>query len=280
MADRGNLTISYFETRPESAARALLATGAAESAAILQEIPPEVAARPVALLGAWPASTMLELMPPAAASALLGEIDDATAAAILRLLSPQVRQALLEHMPGRPRRYLEEALAYPPDTVGAHVTNSIVVLASDNKVSVALDAVREARSVATETIFVINHKSEPAGAVSAMTLLTSDAASTLADIADRSRPVLAARTGIAAIGAIDAWHDHDALAVVNRRGQMIGALTRRRLQQASGSGLRPVSADTSMAGSMSEAMISSAGGLLALLSGRRTGGSSAGDAGE
>lgn len=266
-----DLTVAYFRKQPESAARALLRMPPADSAAALEGLPAAVAAQPLSLLGAWPASGIVARMTPESAGAVLGAMDDATAAAILRLTPPPGRRPLLEHLPARSRRQVEQVLNYPPDTVGAHVTTSIVVLGLDVEVSVALDAVRNAEHTASDTVFVINEKSEPAGAVSVAALLSCDVTAALAEIADSSLPILLARAGLAGIANIDAWHDHDALAVVNRRGQMIGVLTRRRLRQ--GVAGRPSAAsplDTSISGMLSDALLASAGGLFGLLAGRRS----------
>ena len=266
MAESVALTEAFIERYPESAASVLVTADPAETAGLLDAVPPAVAARVLACTGSWPAARALRCMTPAAAVGVLAGMGDVDAAAVLRIIDPAERQPILDAAPARLRRQMDFLLDYPPGTVGAHMTTSIVMISEDTSAAAALKAVRGSRAAVVDVFFVVAPTTEPLGAVSAAALLQAPASAALGTIADRAFPVLPARTSLVAAATDELWRDYHVVGIVNRRRCLVGALTRRTLDAfARDVATRPVDGDASLLGAMSGAMVESLGGLWRLI---------------
>jgi magnesium transporter len=260
------LTIAYIKKRPESAGRVLASLQPGEAAAFLQAIPTRFAVHAMAKMNPWPASLVIQQMGATSGAALLRDMGFAEASMILRLIDPAGRSQFLAEIPRRLRRDLEMSLAFPTGTVGAHMTTAVATLAESDEVSVALDFIKQAERDHTDVVFVADRIRKLVGAVTVATLLRHPARTALADLLDRSCVALSAYTRLDMIASLDAWHDYNHLPVVNRRGELIGVVSRKALRRSDLGGMADsASSMPSLIESMAEVLSASVIGLVDLL---------------
>lgn len=265
MPDTPELTIAFIKRRPESAGRVLAAMRPAVAAAFLQSIPTRFAVEAVAHMNPRPASALIRKMGVTSGAALLRDLSFAEASAILRQIEPGIRSQLLEELPRRLRRDFEMSLAFPTDTVGAHMTTAIATLSEDAKTSDALELIKQMERDHTDVILVLNDKHKLVGAVTVTSLLRHPTHISLVDQLDTSCVTLSAHARLDAVAGLDAWDDYNQLPVVSRRGEVIGTLARKAVSRAH---LREHASDArapSLAESMMDALAASAAGLAELL---------------
>ena len=171
MPDTPDLTMAFIKKRPESAGRVLAAMRPAVAAAFLQSIPTRFAVEAVAHMNPRPASVLVTKMGVTSGAALVRDLSFAEASAILRQIDPAVRNQLLEELPRRLRRDFEMSLAFPTDTVGAHMTTAIVTLSENDKTSDALELIKQMEGDHADVILVVNDKHKLVGAVTVTKLL-------------------------------------------------------------------------------------------------------------
>ncbi len=266
MNDKLELSVAFIKKRPESAGRVLASMRPAVAAAFLQSIPTRFAVEAIAGMNPRPASLLVEQMDIVAAAALIRDLSFAQASTMLRRIEPVARNQLLQELPRRQRRDFEMSLAFPADTVGAHMTTAIATLAESDKTTDALELVRQMERDHTDVIFVVDGKHKLVGAANVMTLLRRPVPTPLADLLDRSCITLSAYARLDSIAGHDAWQDYNQLPVVSRRGEVIGTLSRKMLSRAHRQEhVQDDTGEPSMAESMIGALTTSAVGLLGLL---------------
>ncbi len=260
------LSLAFIDRKPLSAARALAALSLSDAADFLQSIPTRYAARVLARSSAWPASKMLEVMQPEAAAAVLRALPYLDSVAILRLLAPTQRGALLAELPKKLQRDLQNSLAYPADTVGAHMSLNIVAVKANLNVDDARNAVAKAAGVNTDTVFLIDGARRLHSAIAICEVLRHAPETPLSSLPTRATQPLLARQSLKSALAMDAWQDHASLPVLGRRRHLVGSLPIRQLIKASP---QPVKSSMPLS-TLTEAYFGSAGALLDLLSGTKS----------
>jgi len=261
------LTIAYIKKRAASAGGVLASLPPADAAAFLSEIPTRFAVQAAAQMNARSAALILRQMSVIAGSALLRDLDFANAASILRQVDPADRREYLAELPSRLRRDFDRALAYPPGTVGAHMTTAIAMLAETDTAAKALELHKQAERDPADVIFVVDDQKKLLGAATVANLVRRPAHAALADLLDPTCVALSAHARLDAIAGLEAWHDYDCLPVVTRRGDVIGAISRTALRRVD----QDVSADDgessmpSLAESMTGALTASVTGLIDLM---------------
>jgi magnesium transporter len=198
-------------------------------------------------------------------AALVRDLSFAEASAILRQIEPGIRNQLLEELPRRLRRDFEMSLAFPTDTVGAHMTTAIATLSEDAKTADALELIKQMERDHTDVILVLNDKHKLVGAVTVTSLLRHPTHIPLVDQLDTSCVTLSAYARLDAVAGLDAWDDYNQLPVVSRRGEVIGTVSRKAVTR---SHLREHASDSrapSLVESMVDAFAASAAGLAELL---------------
>lgn len=269
---------AFINRHPDAAARALRVLPDRDVAALLEALPAGAAARALECMGPLRAAAIVRGMGTETAARILRTTSSDGAAALLRLFDAGPREALLEELPELARQLVADSLEYPPDSVGALMSRSIIALDSGTRVADALAELRATGPGGVECVFVTDSGHRVAGLISPSTILRSKPGTVLEHLIDASPPLLRSRTGLAALVEHEAWLKFDVLPVVNRDRQLIGALTHvglRRWLDDPGSAARPPSSSILL--SMSEDLVDSVSGLWGLLldipaaSGRPTG---------
>ena len=195
-----------------------------DAAAFLQAIPTRFAARAANHMRPAQVALLLQEMEQVAAAALLRQLNFLRAATVLRQIAHADRTQLLEQLPRQLKRDFEMSLAFPPGSVGASMTTSLVTVTAKDKASKALSLLKRAGPEGGDIAFVVDEENKLLGAVSIATLLRQPSGQTVAESYDQSCPVLNAQSRLAKVAGLDAWHDYSRLPVVTHRGEVIGAL--------------------------------------------------------
>lgn len=272
MSQLSPLTTELVEKQPRTAARVLAGMQPEDTAAFLEILPARQAATLFAAISAWTASRFLQLMPAVSGAAILNQIDFQISASVMRVMDVEHREPLLDALPNGLARDLKIALAYPNDTVGAHMISRILMLSASASVADACGELRQLKARSIGRVFVINAKREFLGVVDADTLLRHDLTTPLSDLLSDDLPVLSARARIESVQDVGAWEVHAHLPVVNRQKLLIGALSRSTLRDLAGVPIDQVGAreESSLAGDMIGAFVAGSAGLLQLLAGTAT----------
>lgn len=266
MSKASSLPLSFLEKRPFSAAQTLAEMPRGDAAGYLDSIPSRYVVLALGQMGQWASSSIMTLMVPASAASALREMDQISAAATLRLLDKAKRAELLDLMPERRRRELEAALGFPDDAVGAHMQTAIITVPQDATLAAAIAAFKGAPEIDANLIYIVDPSRELLGVAKANTLLAASGQARVIDIADPEIEAVSSRSRVEAVGSLSAWDEYSELPVLNRRKQLIGAITRKDLRRAIGlSGRETSEGSFSIVGGIAEAFITSALGIGAML---------------
>ena len=266
MARPGSLTLAFIDKRPAAAARVLTSIDADDAAALLGSIPTRYATTALAHMSAWAASCVVSRMNVDKVAATLKGLHYQNAAAILRLLDHEVLAQILDAMPTAIQRDFRRTLAFPADTVGAHMTTSILALREDHNVADARDQIRRAKAADANCVIVVDEAHRLLGLTDPVALLRSPGNTQLTRIIDTDTGPLSARARLAAVADLEAWDRYSSLPVISRQKVVIGVLNRaalRSLLQAdeqSDSGT-----ERGLGSSLAEALAACIGGLARLL---------------
>lgn len=231
MTDTQALPLAFLTRNPAGAAAVLDDLPAADAAAFLAGVPPRIGGAVLARMLPWPASRCIAALPADHAAATLREAPFQDAAAILRLLTEAETGPALDALPKRLAADFRRSLTYPEGTVGAWIDPGLAMLHVDESVAAARKAARKSHRL-SDVLFLIDGNRKLAGAVRAAALLRLDDSAPLLTAAEAAPDPLPARMRIAtALDAAD-WDRFSVLPVVSRKNQVIGALPRAVLVQA------------------------------------------------
>ncbi|CAN5335931.1 hypothetical protein BH24PSE2_BH24PSE2_24420 [soil metagenome] len=230
MDKRPHLTLAFLTHAPHSAAEVLEQTEPLEAARFLQQIPAPLAASVIAGMTAWAAARRIELISPDHAAAILRDLAFHDCIGIVRLIAEDRRETIFAVLPDRTANRLHNALSFPVGSVGAWMDPDVPVFGAQTRGG---DAMRYVRDVASAShVFVHEDDGKRfVGAVPVPALLRGDAAQPLAELpVQRVRP-LSSRASLASVASAAEWDEYLMLPVANRRGTMVGALSRASLRR-------------------------------------------------
>lgn len=175
------------------------------------------------------AAKVLKAMPVAAAGGLLGALDAPYAAEILRRFSDPRRDSLLGAMVIDQARMLRGILAWPEDSVAAHMQPDALTVAPTATVAQAVDQIREhaanrPRDSSGAYVYVVGPDDVLLGAVRLRDLVLAQAERPVAELMN-DHVTVAPLTDVedAAMTLID--HKLDELPVVDAEDRLLGVLT-------------------------------------------------------
>ena len=262
MAKSRSLILAYIDKRPDAAGRALAGMEPDDAAALLEGIPTRFATRVLTHMGTWAACGLLQRMAAHKAGAILGGFNYQHAASLVRLMTAAVRNRLLRELPAELQSDLHTTLSYPRDSVGAHMTVSILTQRMDHTVGDARDQIRRATGADTGCVIVVDDNHRLAGVVPLVALFRYARSTPLEDVMESDVAPVSARARIAAVRDLDGWDRYSSLPVVSRRKHIIGTLNRAALRPAAV--VTPVPGTTSpqgLPGALADALIGFVAGL-------------------
>jgi magnesium transporter len=281
VAKAARLSIAFIRRNPDSAARVLAATDAADAAAFVDQIPTRYGVEVVMRLNPLVAARIVRGLESATSAALLRDMDLRSASSIFRRLQQADRESLLTQLPTRLQRDLHRSLAFAPGTVGAQMTTAMTTLLARDTVAHAQYLVRQIEQEHVDVIFVVDSDKRLVGAVTGAMLLRHPEQTPLSDIADASCTSVSAYARLESIAGLDAWHDYGTLPVINRRREVIGVIARKALKKMHHAGDAPAGLDDrSLVGSLFATLAMTATGLFNLVGGPASGGTPQGDRSE
>lgn len=221
------------ENHPAEASRILERMDPAEGTTILSGMPSRAAA------------SALRAMDPSRGAACLVEWPDETVGEVLAEVAPDVAARLLERIPASRRRSLIERI---PDeasdpilrllkraegTAGALMDPRIGILPDDITIADARKRHAARVSNALYYLYVVDRSGRLVGVLTLHELRHARATDAVSSVMRKDVASLSAQAGREAILAHPGWNDHHALPVVDRGGELVGALrygTMRRLE--------------------------------------------------
>ena len=242
-ADLG-LAARFAADHPEEAAAALEQLSFADAAALFADLDAPDAAQLVARISAALAVDCLKTMPDRLVASLLGELPLDLAARILMRAAQETRRLWLAELPAERAEFLRRKLRYPPGTAGALVDPLVLALPEDLGVAEAQKHLRRSAERAYLYLYVVDREQRLVGALDLRELLQADPRESLASVMHRDVERIAAHADLAAVAGHAAWHDVDALPVVDGAGVFFGVIRHRTMRQLSAAGVgeeaRPV----------------------------------------
>lgn len=230
-ADR-RLTGAYLQGLPAQAARALEAMDPEDVARCLEIFDPASVAPAVAAMRAGAGLTALRRMTQERARAVLAAMDPISAVAILRLADADTHKTLTEGMSGRQVRRLRRAAAYPADVAGAWCNPLVPVWQTAAPAGEVAEAVRKIRKGPDDPLMLVHEDGRFAGCAPIADVLSAAADRPVRRLMRRNlHPVLDTMT-LAETELHEGWLDYAVLPVIDVRGRLVGALSRRRMRDA------------------------------------------------
>ncbi len=226
MSNEPHLTLALINRRPDSVAAVLASLSARDASHFLAEIPTRHAAKVLQVMNPRLAGPVIAAMDELPATALIRELEFSQASLILRQIPAEQRPRLLATLPRRQQRQFESSLAFGLDTVGAHMSTAINILADTNSVSNALELISNDRQGSCDLIFIVADDRRLIGVVRLLTLLRHARATTLSDIVDQTCTAVSSNVPLTVAAQLPAWDAFDILPVIDRRGTPVGAVSR------------------------------------------------------
>lgn len=226
------LTIHFFSEEPVAVARKLDLMGADSAAAILQKVPISVVSKVIYAMLSSSAAKVLILTSDDFNRALFQSIELADTAAILRYVNFDDRKRLITLMPKSRQTLCKLLISYPENTVGALIETNILVIDSQMSVADAMLRVKKQGYFDNHEVLVVNSKRKIVGKLSIFDLLRASASTPISALASTSVDTVNGLSDVSTVLAMDIWQKTDAVAVVNRKQELIGILRHYELRAA------------------------------------------------
>ncbi len=227
MAETSLLTIAYIEGQPERAAKTLETLNVLDASALIASLPMRTAALAVGRMSPWNAAQCIEGIATERAAGIVEQMLFQDAAAILRLASPTCRADILQDLPTALAKAFENSLAFPVGTVGAHMNKLSPSMEETRTVADALKYARQKKRPKGEYLFITDDGRIYLGLVRISELLRHDGKVLLGDIMEKGISPFLARASLSSIENAPQWDSHRVLPVVGRKGNFLGALSRK-----------------------------------------------------
>jgi Mg/Co/Ni transporter MgtE len=220
------LTIAFLERHPGPSARVLAEMNYEAAAAFLDSLPTRVSEKVFSNMGASSAANILGHMTPVNAAAIFRTQDYLLSTTILRLIPMAIREGILKQIPQKLKCDLEQSLSFPPDTVGARMTTSVIMLSNTATVEDAKRELRQSPHALADFVFIVGDDRRLSGIVHSVLLFRHTEHVKLITLMEKDIPTLSARSKLQSIYDAKIWDAFGALPVVSRKKHLIGALRR------------------------------------------------------
>lgn len=232
MPESPHLALAYIDKSPESAGRTLSSMPVDACAAFIEEIPTPQAVRLIAHLRPALAARIVQSLDHNVAATIFRDLDFGKSSAVVRQMDRASRKQFLARLSRRTRAALERSLSFAPGTAGAHMTTSIVTLSQTDTVATAIETVRHSVGGPLDIVFVVSDAGHFAGVVRSAIALRHPEGTLLSALLDTSCSPVSAHSKLEAITDPVIWNDFAHLPVINRRHEVIGAISRLALSTA------------------------------------------------
>lgn len=232
MTDISTLSTTFIAARPHGAARVLSDLPPADAGSLIAALPSRITAPAVAAMSPLSAARCIAEMPPEVAASVLQKMAFLAAASILRILGEPRRKEILRSLPRGVRREFLRSLKYSADSVGAWMDQFITPLNETQTVADALRHARQKERQSGDKIFVVDRAQIYMGTVRISNLLRLEGKTVLSQIVEERGRSVSSRSALAVLFNDDSWSDAGSLAVVGRKGNLLGVITRQQVKEA------------------------------------------------
>ncbi len=231
-----DLARQFIEDHPDDAAAVLEQVSYGEAAALLGELDPSLASRAVGRISATLAVDCLKLMDHEQAAGLLDRLPLDYAARMLRRADDATREAWLGTLPGDRAEMLRRKLRFPSRTAGALADPLVLSLPEEMTTAEAEKHLHRSADRAYYYLYVVDREQRLVGAMDIRELMLAPGKKTLGEVMHRDLIRLPAKTDLSALLNHPAWHELDALPVVDADGHFFGIVRHRTVRQLAGPG--------------------------------------------
>ena len=264
MADATTLTFAFMRAHPADAARVLEAATTAEAVQLLTDAPVRIGGAVLAAMLPQVAATVLRGLGIERGRELLSALDAQHAVSILRQFDAAARVPYLAGLPTTTALTAKLLLEFVDNAVGAFMNPDVVALEGTMRVDAALGRLRHAE-VAADRVYVINGNRGLIGVVSLAALLRASESIHLEALMTPAADRIAASSPLSGAVEHPGWRAANVLPVVDRRGRLLGEISRDSLERAARR-IRPAQVeDASLAGLLANSYWQSFTGILELL---------------
>jgi len=230
MTDTPKLSIAFIETRPDKAAVVLEGMDVEDAVALIDILPGRIAGKALGHMTPLAAAHCIELMEPTRAALVIRSMNFQDAASILRITAEEKRSALMQALPSNLACDFGKSLSYPMESVGAWMNQATSPLVQTRSVAEALKYARQKRRPPGDELFITDSAQRYVGIVRISELLKFDGKTTLKEVADTAASTFSSRSSLASISQDEAWDRYASLAVVGRKHNFLGILTRAQMR--------------------------------------------------
>ena len=230
MTNSPQLALAYITKSPASAGRVLSSMPPDASAAFIEQIPTKHAVKLVANMQPATAARIMRNVDGKAAANIFRDLNLGKSSAVVRQMDRKTRDQFLSKLSKRTRIALQKSLSFAPGTVGAHMINTVATLSQTDSVKSALDTIRQSDRDYIDVVFILNDTGNLVGVVSSAVALRHPETAQLSQILDASCVQVSAHNKLDVIADPALWQDFTYLPVVNRRREVIGAISRKALR--------------------------------------------------
>lgn len=226
MSDIPPLSIAFINQRPSAAAKVLEGLAVDDAAALINALPGHVSGLALGHMMPLTAAQCLAPLDPERVAHIIRDMMFLEAASILRVMDENIRSSVMAALPSDLSRDFSKSLNHPRDSVGAWMDQKISPLPLTRTASDALKYAKRKRRPKGDELFVVDDSRQYVGVLKISDLVQYDGKTVLKDIVKGDAPSLSNRASLASVVNISDWDHHHCIAVVGRKGNFLGSLTR------------------------------------------------------
>lgn len=234
MTDVSPLSTAFIAERPLAAAKVLSNLPPIDAALLIAALPSRVTAPAMAAMPPLNAAKCIAEMPSGTAASILQNMAFQGAASVLRIVGDACRNEILKDLPRGIRREFLRSLRYPTDSVGAWMDQFVTPLNGTQSVAEALQYAKQRQRQSGEKIFVVDNAQTYLGTIRISDLLLLDGKTVLSHVLEERDQSVSSRSTLAVLINDDSWSDRwnesGSLAVVGRKGNLLGVITRKQVK--------------------------------------------------
>lgn len=231
---------AFVGTHPDEAARVLDRAPPMDAAAFLAGIPADTAAAVFRALGPAPAAACADALTNESLAGIVDALPLDAAGATMRGIEPTRRDDVLSRVAKVRRDQLRATLGYPDNTAGALADPLVLSISDDLDVSEAQKQLRGPGQHLLPYLYVVTRERRLVGVLALAELVAARPKARVATVMRQPVVRLDAYAAIATVAVHPAWHDYDALPVVDSADKLVGAIRHKTVRRLSRSGGQPV----------------------------------------
>jgi|GEM_PF-676472 len=226
MTDASPLSVAFIERYPSAAARVLENLEIDDATALINVLPGNAIALALGRMTPFIAAQFLIQIDVDRAAYILQTMMFLDAASILRVIKDDNREIILDALPKDLVRDFKISLNHPPASVGAWMDQRISPLPLSHTVSEALKYAKQKKRPEGDELFVVDDAGRFIGVIRISQLIQNDGKAVLRDLVQTDPPTISNRATLSSVLNLPDWDDHTILAVVGRKGNFLGTLSR------------------------------------------------------